>query len=153
MALYIHHYLPSCKCKSNICKTEYSLWKTRYNVSSAPYNKPVQFRKYLETIKFHEEAVVTRKTSQPHLFSTLTILYTVRNHFLSMCSILFCISLLLLSSAIIPWHKVLFKSRCLPLIPGIPLSRESQGIPREQTIPVNTSGQKQYLSYHRITIT
>lgn len=48
---------------------------------------------------------------------------------------------------------VFFKSCCLPLIPGIPLSRESQGIPGDQTIPVDTSGQKQYLPYHRITIT
>lgn len=136
MALYIHHYLPGYKCKSNICKTEYSLWKTRYNVSSTPYNKPVQFRKYLETIKFHEEAVVTRKTSQPHLFSTLTILYTVRNHFLSMCSLLFCISLLLLSSAIIPWCSsslAAFLWYLGSLCPGNP--RGSQGNRQYQSTP------------------
>lgn len=120
-------------------------------MSSTPYNKPVQFRKYLETIKFHEEVVVTRKTSQPHLFSTLTILYTVRNHFLSVCSILF---LYFPSASQLSYNPmVFFKSRCLPLIPGIPLFRESQGIPGDQTIPVDTSGQKQYLPYHRITIT
>lgn len=98
--------------------------------------KPVQFRKYLETIKFHEEAVVTRKTSQPHLFSTLTILYTVRNHFLSMCSLLFCISLLLLSSAIIPWCSsslAAFLWYLGSLCPGNP--RGSQGIRQYQSTP------------------
>lgn len=140
MTLYIHHYLPGCKCKSNICKTEYSLSKTRYNVSSTPYNKPVQFRKYLETIKFHEEAVVTRKTSQPHLFSTPTFPYTTGNHFLYIYSILFYISLLLLSSAIIPDHTVLLKSCWLPLTPGIPLSRASQGIRQYQSTPPDRNG-------------
>lgn len=114
--LYIHCYLVGSKCKSSICKSKCSLWKTRYNLSSIPYNKSMQFRKYLGTIRFYKEAMVTRKhhnfTSSPFLLSFVQW----ETIFSFWHSIPVYISLLPLRSAVIPQHTVFLVSSWLPWV-------------------------------------